>query len=44
MKPPGPEVEKVVVDVIAEPAPGVITVTEIGETQVPAGRDEREEC
>ena len=44
MKPPGPEVETVVVDVIAEPAPGVITVTEIGETQVPAGRDEREEC
>ena len=44
MKPPGPEVETVVVDVIAEPAPGVITVTEIEETQIPAGRDEREEC
>jgi len=27
MKPPGPRVETVVVDVIAEPAPGVITVT-----------------
>ena len=44
MKPPGPEVETVVVDVIEEPAPGVITVTEIEETQIPAGRDEREEC
>ena len=29
MKPPGPGVETVVVDVIEEPAPGVITVTEI---------------
>jgi hypothetical protein len=28
MKPPGPAVETVVVDVIEEPAPGVITVTE----------------
>jgi hypothetical protein len=44
MKPPGPEVETVVVDVIEEPAPGVITVTEFEETPVPAGRDEREEC
>jgi hypothetical protein len=44
MKPPGPGVETVVVDVIEEPAPGVITVTEIEETQIAAGRDEREEC
>ena len=44
MKPPGPEVEAVVVDVIEEPAPGVITVTEIEETQIRAGRDDREEC
>jgi hypothetical protein len=44
MKPPGPAVETVVVDVIEEPAPGVITVTEFEETQMPAGRDEREEC
>ncbi len=44
MKAPGPEVETVVVDVIEEPAPGVITVTEIEETQIPAGRDEPEEC
>ncbi len=44
MKPPGPGVETVVVDVIEEPAPGVITVTEIEETQIPAGRDEPEEC
>jgi len=45
MKAPGPEVETVVVDVIEEPAPGVITVTEIEETtHIPAGRDEREEC
>ena len=29
MKPPGPRVETVVVDVIKEPAPGVITLTEI---------------
>jgi hypothetical protein len=43
-KPPGPAVETVVVDVIEEPAPGVITVTEFEETQIPAGRDEREEC
>ena len=44
MKPPGPAVETVVVDVIEEPFPGVITVTEFEETQIPAGRDEREEC
>jgi len=44
MKPPGPEVETVVVDVIKEPAPGVITVTEIEETQISAGRHDREEC
>jgi hypothetical protein len=44
MKPPGPGVETVVVDVIEEPALGVITVTEFEETPVPAGRDEREEC
>ena len=44
MKPPGPAVETVVVDVIEEPLPGVITVTEFEETQIPAGRDEREEC
>jgi hypothetical protein len=43
-KPPRPAVETVVVDVIEEPAPGVITVTEIEETQIPAGRDEPEEC
>jgi hypothetical protein len=44
MKPPGPEIETVVVDVIEEPAPGVIRVTEIEETQIPPGRDEQEEC
>jgi hypothetical protein len=44
MKPPGPGVETVAVDVIEEPAPGVITVTEIEETQIPAGRNEPEEC
>jgi len=44
MKPPGPAVETVVVDLIEEPASGVITVTEFEETQIPAGRDEREEC
>ena len=44
MKPPSPAVETVVVDVIEEPAPGVITVTEFEETRIPAGRDEREEC
>jgi hypothetical protein len=43
-KAPRPAVETVVVDVIEEPAPGVITVTEIEETQIPAGRDEPEEC
>jgi hypothetical protein len=45
MKSPGPEVETVVVDVIEEPAPGVIiTVTEFEETQIPVERDERDEC
>jgi hypothetical protein len=44
MKPPGPAVETVVVDVIEEPAPGVIAVTEIEETQIATGRDEPEEC
>jgi hypothetical protein len=29
---------------IEELAPGVITVREIEETQIPGGRDEREEC
>jgi len=43
-KPLGPAVETVIVDVIDEPAPGVITVTEFEETQIPAGSDEREEC
>jgi hypothetical protein len=43
MKPLGPAIETVVVDVIEEPAPGVITVTEFEETQIPAGRDEQEE-
>ena len=42
MKPPGPEIETVVVDVIEEPAPGVITITEIEETQIAAGRNEPE--
>ena len=32
------------VDVIEEPAPGVIAVTEIEETQITAGRDEPEKC
>ena len=44
MKPPSPAVETVVVDVIEEPLPGVKTVTQFEETQIPAGRDEREEC
>src|SRR5215470_11937477 len=44
MKPPSPAVETVVVDVIEEPLPGVKTVTEFEETQIPAGRHEREEC
>ena len=43
-EPGRPAVETVVVDVIEEPAPGVITVTEFEETQIPAGRDDREEC
>jgi hypothetical protein len=44
MKPPGPAVETVVVDMIEQPALGVITVTEFEETQIPAGREERDEC
>lgn len=35
MKSLGREVQTVVVDVIEEPAPGVITITEYEETQVP---------
>jgi hypothetical protein len=35
MKSPSREVETVVVDVIEEPVPGVITVTEFEETQIP---------
>ncbi len=44
MKPPSPAVETMVVDVVEEPVPGVITVTEYEETQVtrPA-RDERDD-
>ena len=34
MKPRAPSVETVVVDVIEQPAPGVITVTEFEETEV----------
>jgi hypothetical protein len=47
MKPLRPAVETVVVDVIEEPAPGVITVTEFEETEIRRGipdRDEPEEC
>ena len=47
IKPPSPGVETVVVDVIEEPAPGVITVTEFEETEIRKGipdRDEPEEC
>jgi hypothetical protein len=44
MKPPGPGVETAVVDVIEEPSPGVITVTEFEETRIPVERDERDEC
>jgi hypothetical protein len=43
-KQPTPTVETTVVDVIEEPAPGVITVTEFEETRIPARREEREEC
>jgi hypothetical protein len=43
-KRPTPAVETTVVEVIEEPAPGVITVTEFEETRTPARRDEREEC
>jgi hypothetical protein len=34
MKPSAPSVETVVVDVIEQPAPGVVTVTEVEETEV----------
>ena len=45
MKQETPAVETVVVDVIDEPVPGVITVTEFEETEVRGiGRDEPEEC
>jgi hypothetical protein len=44
MKPPTPAVETVVVDVVEESAPGVITVTEFEETQVTRpGSDETED-
>ena len=46
MKQETPAVETVVVDVIEEPVPGVITVTEFEETEVREtirGRDESEE-
>ena len=46
MKPPGPAVETVIVDVIEEPVPGVITVTEFEETEASErirGRDEPDE-
>jgi hypothetical protein len=41
MKPPSHAIETVVVDVVEEPVPGVITVTEFEETQVtrPGGDD-----
>src|ERR1700746_1109704 len=46
VKPPvTPVVETVAVEVIEQPAPGVITVPEVEETtHIPAGRNEREEC
>ncbi len=44
MKPQIPPIETVVVDVVEEPAPGVITVTEFEETQVTRpGSDETED-
>jgi hypothetical protein len=43
MKPPTPAVETVVVDVVEEPAPGVITVTEFEETVTRPGPDETED-
>ena len=44
MKLPTPAVETVLVDVVEEPGPGVITVTEFEETQVTRpGSDERED-
>jgi len=42
MKPGAPSVETVVVDVVEQPAPGVITVTEFEETAVMSG-DKTEE-
>jgi hypothetical protein len=44
MKPPSPAVETVAVDVVEEPAPGVITVTEFEETQVTRPGREDTEC
>jgi hypothetical protein len=46
-KQPTPAVETTVVDVIEEPAPGVITITEFEETEVPEvspRRGEPEDC
>jgi hypothetical protein len=43
MKPPTPAVETVVVDVVEEPAPGVLTVTEFEETVTRPGPDETED-
>jgi hypothetical protein len=40
-KPAAPSVETVIVDVVEQPAPGVITVTEFEETEVTSG-DEAE--
>jgi hypothetical protein len=44
MKPSAPSVETIVVDVIEQPAPGVITVTEFEETEVarPGGEETAE--
>jgi hypothetical protein len=44
MKPPSPAVETVVVDVVEEPTPGVINVTEFEETQVTRPGREDTEC
>jgi hypothetical protein len=41
---PSPAVETVVVDVVEEPTPGVITVTEFEETQVTRPGREETEC
>ncbi len=44
MKLPTPAVETVVVDVVEEPAPGIISVTEFEETQLaPRGSEETED-